>query len=279
MARKKANLSKAKLFAVLLIAAIVLFLFPLRITKRFSFLFVKIFNPVLSIGRGLSSANFKFIPSTKDFVTQAEYNRLLTAYENISADLDTMKKRYEMLAGIRTKLPKLGVAVILAEVMNSSVGGGKRELDINKGRNDGVRVGQYVLGQNSIIGTVNDTTKTQASVQLITDASHSMEIRICRKGTTKYIRAQLIGSGKNLCKIPLISTMLDIRLQDTVYAEVNPGLLETRTVIGKITDVKSDRKNPLLWDITVEPVCDAESLINVAVIVRNSQSKVSKNGK
>ncbi len=256
MARKKTNLSKRTLLGALLIAAVFLLLLRQEYTKGLNFLFVKVFNPVLSI------------PPVAAHRGEAEFNKLLADYDNLSAALRQEHERYEKLARIRSELPGLDwAALVLAEVRNVTTAPFNRELIINKGEGDNLKVGQYVLGQNSIIGSISQTSKGWSRVRLLTDPKYSIEIGIFSQKNKKYIRGRMVGTGAKFGKILLISTEHKVQLQDTVYAMAQKGLLETPIVIGKISKVEPDTTEPLLWDIEVKPIVEAEKLDFVAVIV------------
>ena len=267
MARKKINASKGTVFVALLIAGIVILLVPQKHTKTLNFRFRKIFNPVLSLGRSTTVQFPVFTSSKEDFVSGSEYNRLVADYDNLQAVLKELHQRYNTLAGIRARLPEAGSGYVLAGIRNISTDPLRKELDINKGHLDGLRVQQYVLGGNTIIGRIYETEPRWSRVQLLTDSGSSVEVGIWNEKLKKYIRAQLIGDGKGAATIPLISREYDIRADDTVYAAPKPGLLETPMVIGNIASIEPDDNKPLLWDMTVKPLYDAEKLENVVIIV------------
>ena len=258
MARKKINVSKGTLFLALIIASAAVFLLPQKVTQRLNFLFIRTFSPVLNIGRSGKTDPLK-------------YNEMWTAYNNLWADYKKLHKRYEKLAQIRSGLVKPGPALVLATVINATITEFGHELFINKGESDGLGIGQYVLGRDSIIGTVTQTSKTTARIRLITDARHSIEVRIWRQGKDRYIPGRMTGDGKGLCRIPLVSADYDVRVADTVYAAARVGFLETPRVIGRISEVKHDQDKPLLWDITVMPVHDMAKTAEVAVIVMETE--------
>jgi len=267
MARKQPKLPRGTLFAGLLIAGLALLLLPQNITNDLNFLFLKLFNPILSIGRSTTLEFSTLTPPLADFVTRDEYNRLLAEYDNVWAVLRAEHERYEKLARIRTGLPGPGPVLVLAEVRDVSVSGLKQELVINKGQADKLKVGQYILGKNSIIGMISETSETWSRIRLLTDVGASIEVGIWNKKEKKYIRGQMVGDGKDSGKIPLISRAHKISIGDTVYAAARAGLLETPMVIGKVTKINPDEKRPLLWDITVKPIQDAPLLTDVWVVV------------
>ena len=61
----------------------------------------------------------------------------------------------------------------------------------------------------------------------------------------------------------------DIKPGDAVFAVEKPGYLESRIIVGKISKVERDKKEPLLLDITVEPDEDYSEIKTVAVVVMN----------
>jgi hypothetical protein len=60
-----------------------------------------------------------------------------------------------------------------------------------------------------------------------------------------------------------------VRSGDNVYADKKPGFLDAPMIAGKVGDCKRNDEIPLLWDITVKPTCDIETLDSVAVIIMN----------
>ena len=270
MAKKKINISKGKLFCILLTTGIVLLLVPQRITNGLNFLFSSVLNPVLRIGPGMPRV-FRPGSSSEGTVSASQYDDLWKDYKNLHADYMTLHKRYEKLAQIRSGLPKPGPeeGLVYAEVMRPSITTFSHELLINRGGSDGVRSGQYIIGsdRSSVVGIVSETAESTARVKLLTDANQRIEVCIWREGQKDFIvKGQMHGDGGQSAKIPLISAKYKLRVGDTVYAAAKPGFLETSRVIGEITELKRDT-DPLLWDITVNPIEKAENLTEIWVIV------------
>ena len=272
MARKPINLSSRACFTALMILSIGLLLLPQNITKGLNFLFVRTFNPLLNIGRDTVSRSERFKPLEKNSVPRSEYDRLQTDYWNLHADYLTLHQRYEKLARFRAPLPDPGPALVLADVTSTNATALQHEFIINRGRDDGLKEGQYVLAEHSVIGAISETDRATARVRLVTDTKHKIEVRIWRVGAKKQIGTQMVGSGSNSCKIRLLSREYKVQTGDTVYAAARPGFLDTPRVIGQVTEVKSNEKNPLLLDITVQPIQNLDKLATVAVIVDTLES-------
>ena len=161
-----------------------------------------------------------------------------------------------------------GANVVVADVITSTLNGVRNELIINRGEDDGVRVGLYVLGINNVIGTISAVDSRTSRVKLVTDSSSKMAVRIAKLDIDRVME----GSSDNTAKIKMLSTKHRVRVGDIVYSRKNPGFLDSSMIIGKVSECRRDEENPSLWEITVVPACEIEKLNDVAVIIMNPVS-------
>jgi len=262
MARKQIRISRAMLFAWLMLAGFIFLFVPQNLTNRFQFAFARIFRWPLSIGRNISlSARTR---STKgrpiDPTSHREYENHIT---NLEKWLEQEHKKVVKLSGLPDRFPLEDVKFILADVIPASDRSANK-LIINRGENYGLAKGQFVLGDNSIIGTISDVDSRAAHVKLFTDPTSKIAVRIAGLNASRVMQ----GDGNNSAKIQMLSTKHKVNVGDDVYADKKIGFLDDLIIIGKVAQCKRGRE-PLLWDITVKPVCDIESLNSVAVIVMN----------
>jgi hypothetical protein len=270
MARKKVTTSRGALFSRLLLASAVLLFLPHNRTKHINSLFFKAFDPVLTFAQGVRPAFLNNVFSDPEVVPRRMYKSLERQYINTFAIMAKLHENYDKLAGLRTNIPNENMGIVMADRIIASPSG-RNEILIDKGSLDKVEVGQYVLIEegNCVIGTVSEVSESQAWVKLITDAKHNMPVLIWRIGTLSAMPAQLVGDGKGVAKIPLMTRGDDIKPGDAVFAVEKPGYLESRIIVGKISKVERDKKEPLLLDITVEPDEDYSEIKTVAVVVMN----------
>ena len=156
-----------------------------------------------------------------------------------------------------------GAKLMLADVITASIDGSHSELIINRGQDNGLAVGQFVLGDNSIIGTISNVSSRTAKVRLITDPTSKIAVKI------RELKTIIQGGGKNLTKVQLLSIKHKVEVGDEVYARKKPGFLDAPMKTGTVIRCKRDDENPLLWDITVKPACDVEKVSDIAVIIMN----------
>lgn len=267
MARKN-SVSKKILFTALLLAALLTLVLRQKYTKGLNFLFIKVFNPILNIPSDIDTGFVQADISSKDTPDRAAYDKLRTDYDNLLALLREEHERYETLSRIRSQLPGNDSAgIVIAKIRRVLAKGLHYQFVINKGQSDNLKAGQYVLGQNCIIGTVSQTSPDWSIIDLLTDSKHSIEIGIYNKENKKYILGRMTGTGKGSGRIGLVPTEYEIRPNAPVYAMARNGFLEDPVVIGEISKIETSEKDPLLWDIEVKPIIDIGKLTEVAVIV------------
>ena len=85
------------------------------------------------------------MPSPHDqFVSRQEHNTLWKNYKNLHAQLTKLQEEYNTIARIRSSLPRFYSGLVAADIAGLTMGL-KHEILINKGTNDGVRNGCYVM--------------------------------------------------------------------------------------------------------------------------------------
>ena len=264
MAGKRIKVSNRMLFTWLMLAGFILLFSPASLTNRFQFTFARMFRLPLNIGRSYTLSSHTY-QQLDDVVSRTEYDQLQNHLANLTEELVEKHKKVEQLTGIRDRLHSLeGAKLVPANVI--TVGLDSRcELIINRGANDGLAQGQYVLGDNSIIGVVSEVSTRTASVRLISDPESRLEIKVGK--TERLMR----GFGQNLAKIEMLNSKNKVKVGDNVYALKKPGFLDSARITDKVAQCDRDIDNPLIWDVTVEPTCDLRNLKSVHVIIMNPQ--------
>jgi rod shape-determining protein MreC len=239
-----------------------IFLFsPGYLTNKFQFAFHRIFRWPLSIGRNISlSAGTRQPLRDKDLVSRDEYERFQNHLANIILQRNDAQRMVQKLTKMRNIPGWERMGFVPADVITVSIDELRSELIINRGQDDGLAKGQFVLADNSVIGTICDVSSHEARVKLFTDPTSNIAVRIGN------IDRVMQGIGDNSARISMA------KYEVTVGSEVNagkePGFLDIPMIIGKVARCEHNAE-PLLWDITVEPVCNIQKVENVVVIVMN----------
>lgn len=254
------------LFVWLMLASLILLLTPQKMTSKVQFAFIDLFKLPLSIGRNitLSTRTQQAIKGGGD--TQ-ELIQLKNHLANVTELVMIERQKVQQLSGLRSRFPLEGAKLVLADVIPTSRDAVTKRLVINRGQKDGLALGQFVLANNGVIGKISRVFSRTAEVSLIIDSSTTIAVKISPAGC----RSVMQGNGKNAGNIAMIPRKYKIKKGNVVYAEKKPGFLDSPMIAGTISDCKISDSDPLLWDITVSPVCDIETLTNVAVIIMNPQ--------
>ena len=243
-----------------------IFLFaPQNFTSKFQLAFVHVFRWPLSIGGNLALTARTQQPLTGTVGRSEIQNR--NYITTLKETLDEERKKFKKLYGLYNTYVWEGTDFALADVITAKVEGSRNELTIACRKTNGLTEGQFVLGDNSIIGTISDVSSRTASVKLFTDPTSRIAVKIGELDIKKWMQ----GNGNNTAKIPLVSIQHEIKKGDKVIARKNAEFLDGPVIIGRVARLKRDDKDPLFWDITVEPACDIEQLEDVAIIIMNSQ--------
>ncbi|MHC4126366.1 MAG: rod shape-determining protein MreC, partial [Planctomycetota bacterium] len=175
MTNRQIRISRKMLFTWLMLASLILFLVPQNLTSSFQFAFARIFRVPLSFSRAVLLSNQ--VNNSPDYINQRQQSQYRNHIANLQEKLHQEQQKVRLLSGLRKAVPIKDAKYIIADIIRAQLDGSARELTINCGQNDGLEVGQFVLGDNSIIGTVTDVSSRIAQVKLITDPSSNIEIK------------------------------------------------------------------------------------------------------
>ena len=193
-------------------------------------------------------------------------NRYRNYIANLEETLAQERKRLQKLSGLYNTYVWEGTDFALADVITKDTADGSgNELTIDCRKTTGLAKDQFVLGDESIIGTISDIFPqiSKAEVKLITDPTSRIPVKVAG------LKSIMKGSGNNLAKIEMVKN--EVKVGENVFALKKPGFSDAPMIVGKVSECNRSQKNPSLWDITVVPACDIEQLGDVAIIIMNSQ--------
>lgn len=270
MARKRTRVSKRMLFTYCLLGGFIILFAPQSLTNKFQFTFARVFSWPLGLGRNITlvaNAPTVAVRNRAEVVSRREYNQLQNHLANVIQQLEQAQQDIKKLSGLRSTLPFEGVKWVLAGIITASIDESRSEFIVDRGETDGLAKGQFVIGDNSIIGTISDVSANRAKVTLITDRTSKIPVNINQVN----VHGLMEGAGGNSAKIPLIPQKQPVKAGDNIYVPKKPGLLDAPIITAKVVECKKSDENPLLWDITLKPVCDIEKLSDVTIIVTDSK--------
>lgn len=254
------------LFTWLMLAGLIIILAPHQWTNRFQFAFERFFRLPLETG-----SNYSSLARPIQQPLAGQLSREENKYRNYSVSLEQeiklLRQKNQQLSGLLDRRPLEGSIILLADIIRRGpINDTQAELTINRGTKDGLAPRQYVLADNSIIGTISELTSRMAHVKLFTDPTAKTNIIIGKLDEAPRV---MQGSGNISAKVPNLQKTHDVKVGDNVIARREPGLLDIPMIIGTVAQCEPDDKNPIVWDITVQPACDISQIDNVAVLIMN----------
>ncbi len=174
--------------------------------------------------------------------------------------------RSKWLAELLDAKEKLQYPVLSANLKSIQLQPLSQKIVLNRGTDDRVFVGQPVIDHRGVIGQVSSTTLTESAVTLITDANHSIPVRIQRNG----IRAVVHGLGvPNQLLVSELQVNQDVRPGDIL---VTSGLGERFPLgypVAEVTSVVRNKNVPFA-EITAIPLAALDPSFEVLMVWNNT---------
>jgi len=255
------------LFAYCMLGGGIFLFTPPSVTGKLQLAYARVFRGPLETGHNIALAGR--IPLVANTVDSVDYTRLMTMQQrlrnrvaNLQAQLDEAHRQIDVLAGLRN-VPELNRMGLQPAGIINNPGATQTLLLINRGHEDGLAVGQFVVADYSVIGVVSDVSAQAARVKLITDPTSKLPVRVA--GTEA--KGVMQGRGPGEAVIPHVYAKNPPKAGDQVYGHKTPGFPGVPIVTAEIVESKRDPDDPMFWEITVRPVCDIANLRDVHVVI------------
>jgi rod shape-determining protein MreC len=141
-----------------------------------------------------------------------------------------------------------------------------RYVIINRGSDDGLLRGMPVVTQQGLVGRVAAVNAAAARVQLITDSSSRVNVRLQPTNT----QAVLLGSLTGEVTLDMIPQEVDLQTGNLIVTSGLGGGFPADILVGQVTGVRS-REQDLFQRATVQTAVDFTQLEIVLVIVNFKQ--------
>lgn len=127
-----------------------------------------------------------------------------------------------------------GFEVRVAEILSVDMENRQRFL-INRGKQDGVVVGQPLLDANGIVGQIVAVSQLSAEAMLITDAEHAVPVTVERS------RVRTIAEGRGDLGdllLPYLPNTADIQVGDRLVTSGLGGVFPSGRPVAEVTEVQ-----------------------------------------
>jgi len=175
---------------------------------------------------------------------QDENTTLRTQNQLLKAELQKfnyVKTENLHLRALLKSAKDIGGRVLIAELLSVDLDPYRRQVVINKGKNDGVYAGQPMVDAQGVMGLVTRVGLVSSTALLITDPNHSLPIQMLRSGQ----RAVAIGTGaEHRIEISHMPNNADIKVGDEFVTSGLGCVFPTGYPAGRIIEINTDPSLP-----------------------------------
>ena len=132
-----------------------------------------------------------------------------------------------------------------SSVISRNIGTWWRKVILNKGVNNGVKVGDAVVGPGGLIGIIDDVSNFTSSVKLLTSSESKVGVWVQRIN----IHGLLVGVGNDSPKLIFYSKDIDISVGDFVLSSPASTLLPPNIPIGIIESIDKDSRPNIIANV------------------------------
>ncbi|CAC9436024.1 Rod shape-determining protein MreC [uncultured Gammaproteobacteria bacterium] len=185
---------------------------------------------------------------------KAELARLKVSLQDHSALLLENQKLTQLLKS-RYQLDK--EEFILARISSIAQSRLKKQIVVNKGSNDGIKIGQVALGADGILGQIIQVMPFYATILLITDPTQHIPVKNQRNGIRGVGKGVTSHRGKLMVRF--IESGLDVALGDVFLSSAIGSKFPAGYPVGHVSHIEKQANDSFLT-IELTPTQTIEQL-------------------
>ena len=157
--------------------------------------------------------------------------------EGRSLQMSSLQAENVRLRALLNSTALLRDDVLVAELIGISPDPVRHQLVLNKGRSDGVFVGQPLIDANGLMGQVVEVSANNSRALLVTDVTHSIPVQVNRNG----VRAIAEGTGAlGTLEIHHVSATTDIQQGDLLVSSGLSGRFPAGYPVAVVSAIERD---------------------------------------
>ena len=159
------------------------------------------------------------------------------------------------------------VAVVAANVVGADTSPWRHSLIIDRGSDDGLRIGAPAVWGTSIVGTIVALRRSAATVRLITDARSGLVVRLARTGDIGLLRGTSERDGHLQLKWIHLHP---VEKGDMVITADRDPLVPPSLVVGQVVSASPTRQ-PLFYDVKVRPLINFDRFVELLLLIYKAE--------
>lgn len=182
--------------------------------------------------------------------------------QEVQLENDRLRKGLEFQAQVPEKL-------VMAHVVAHDISADYFGIRIDKGSDDGLKVGMGVISPAGVVGRLLRVTPHYSDIVTLLDPDSSIDV------VDQRSRARGILSGESkslLCTMRYVDKLDDVQVGDSVVASGFGSIFPKGLLVGFVTGVQPDN-NGILQNIVIKSAVDIYRLEEVFIVVPPAESK------
>jgi len=202
--------------------------------KSWIFFGIFLFLVLVRISKGSIYKDFYYFISKPFWPGQFQKEIILKSIDQeYLIKLNLLKKDNKRLREILSLQESSNNENISAAVISRKTGSWWRQIVLNKGAKDGVKIGSTVIGPGGLLGRVKNTSLFTSSVTLITSPESKLGVWVDRI----QINGLLVGLGDDYPRLILYSNDADLKVGDFISSSPASTLLPPNIPIGIVKSI------------------------------------------
>ncbi len=177
------------------------------------------------------------------------------------ADMEEYRQEAERLEALLNMTDKYSIKGVVACVVGRNAEAYDQTVTIDAGSDDGVSVGQSVMGPNGVIGQIVKVSTHSATVRLLTDPQSGVAVLL--QATRE--EGVCVGSLEGLLYLEDISIDANVQVGDVVVTSGLGGSYTRGLIVGRVVRI-DQRQGESTRRIVVSPNEEAGPLQEVVVV-------------
>ena len=218
------------------------------------------------------SAGETFASRTALEAENEDLRRRLLELAPVSQQVAALTEENARLRELLGSRRRLGNDVLVAELVGIVPTPNTLQVEIDKGANAHVSVGQAVIDADGLFGQVVEVAAATSRVMLIADASHAVPVEVNRNN----FRSIAAGTGKlDELELEYVPITADIQVDDLLVSSGLGGHFPRGYPVGVVTKVIADPKVPYA-QVKARPLAALDRSRHVLVVFAKDQADANQ---
>ena len=216
----------------------------------------------LAQGRDIWNGYLSLLQTQQQNEVLIQENQTLRAQQ---AQMNEVRQENAELRKLLSLKERSALTLLAAEAISSSIDLRHHSLWINKGEKDGLQIGQAVLSEATIVGSIIRVLDKKAQVLLITDRFSVVDGLVAR---TKA-RGIIEGSGGDTAIFKSFEKLTDLIVGDEIISTGVDQAFPRGIRVAKVKDIEVDRETGLPKAI-LEAQYDSNKIDKLFIVISGS---------